>query len=249
MRLDLLSLDAAISRWTGEDTQARIKATVVPAEHEKIRVGSRHIFCKHNFHTELERIDAQLWITADADHLSNAKVLFPERLRRDEDTAGYASAAIPDKEGQPATLSFVLFVDEVRFAHLLTQVDGVAAGSIAIEVWIDGLEFGLPDEEIWEPADPDHASQYLPIRHFSIEVAKLRTTRQAIRDAREATENKELADSDDAEERKLGLAWIKDASMYAAEQSVEPSLSILRHCRALLALLLICAAVAIVQRL
>ena len=249
MQLDVLSLDVGTSRWSGQDAQAGIKARVVPAGHDTIRLGSRHIFADHNFRSELERIDAQLWVTADRDLLGNVKVLIPEKLRQEHDPAGYASAVIPRDGSEGATLSLVLCVDETSLAHLLGQVAVADAGAITADVWIDGLKFGLPDEEIWEAADPEHSTQYLPIRHFSINVAKLRTTRRAIRDVRDRIGNEELADSDDAEERKLGMAWIRDASKHAAEESIDPSLAILRHCRALLALLLLCAALAILQRI
>lgn len=248
MQLDVLSLDLNTSRWTGKDAQAAIKANVVPADHDTIRLGARHVFAKHNFRTDFDRIDARLWITSNADLLGNVRALLPETPGQDQDPAGYASAYFPHDDGEP-TLSFVLFVDEARLASLLTQAEGLSAGSIAIEVWIDGLKFGLPDEQIWELGDPDRKSQYLPVRHYSIEVAKLRTTRRAISDARDMIGNSELADSDDAEERKLGTAWMKDASRDAADQSREPSLAILRHCRSLLALLLICAVIAVVQRI
>jgi hypothetical protein len=197
----------------------------------------------------LERIEALLWVTADPELLGNVKVLLPEAHRQEEDPAGYAQAVIPVDDTDTATLSFVLFLDRASLAQLLGQIATVSAASITIEVWIDGLRFGLPDEEIWEVADPDHSSQYLPIRHFSIEVAKLNTTRAAIRDLRDRIGNEELADSDDAEHRKLGMTWMREAAVDAAEQSAEPSLRILRQCRSLLALLLLCIALAIIQRL
>lgn len=248
MRLEVLSLDLGLSRSGGEDAQAGIKATVVPAEHDSIRLGSRHIFAGGYFRSKLERIDARLHITAHSDHLGDVWSRFPEGVRLDQEPVGYAYAHIPEAEGETATLSIVLFADETRLAQLMAQVDCIDAGAIAADVWIDGLKFGLPDEEIWESRG-DYGTQFLPIRQFSIEVAKLRTTRQAIRDKRDNLLNEQLADSDEADERKMGRAWIREAAQQAAEQRIEPSLVILRHCRTLLALLLIGVAVAIVQRL
>ncbi len=249
MRLNVLSLDVRAERGTGQDTQIGIMAKVVPAGPDKIRLGASHVFAEHNFKSAFERIDAQLWIRAEASRPATAKALLPESMQKDEDPAGYAKAVIPKGDNEPAILSFVVFTDETRLAQILKLVDGVGAGSITIDVFIDGLKFVLPDEEKWVPHDPDHASQYLPIRHFVIQVSKLRTTRRAIREASETNGNKELADSDDPETRKLAMTWVKDASRDAAERSPNPSLAILRHCRALLAFLLICAATAIIQRL
>lgn len=248
MQLNLLSLDVGTTRWSGKDAQIGIKARVVPAEDDIIRLGSRHVFAEHKLRSASERVDAQLWVSADRDLIGNAKGLFPDGLRQDDDPAGYVSAIIPKDDSEDAFLSFVLFLDELSLAKLLKQVATVGVGSITIEVQIDGLRFGLPDEQIWDAADPDRSTHFLPIRHFSIEVAKLKTTRRAIRDLRDRIENEELADSDDPDERKLGVAWMRDVSRQAAEHNVDLSLSILRQCRALLALLLFCAALAIIQR-
>ena len=248
MKLDVLSLEVRAQRWGNENAKVGIAATVIPAEGDSIRLGSKHIFADYNFQSEFERIDAQLWISSDADLAKNVQVLLPDPFRKDKEPAGYASLAIPRQGSEAATLTFMLHVDEARLTELLTQFEGASAGSITIDVWIDGLKFGMPDEQIWE-LDADGARQYLPVGHFSVQVAKLRTTRLKIREARENIGNKELADSDDPEMRKLGVTWLKDVSKRAAEQSAEPSLTLLRQCRALLALLLICAVTAIFQRL
>lgn len=250
MQLDILSLDLITSRWPGKDAQSSIKARVVPADHDAILIGDRHVFAKHTFKSDVERIDALLLIMSDGELLENVKGSFPQKLQKEQDPAGYASVYIPNSKFERPSLSIVLLIDEFRLGQLFQQIDGLVEGSIKLKVWIEGLEFGvLPDETIWKCSETDQEGTCLPIRQYSIDVAKLRTTRQAINDAEDLAMYNELSDSDDPEERKQGKEWLTATKGGVLEEAADPQLALLRHCRALLVLLLLCVVVGVLQRL
>jgi hypothetical protein len=249
MQLDVLSLDVGMTRWGGGEMQVCLKGTVVPADHDKIRLGERHTFAQHIFAADSTRVEAQVWITVDTGELAHANTLFLEKPRLCP--VGFARASFPqDENDESATLRFNLFSDKASLDEVLRQVRQADAGSIRISLSIDGLKFGFPDEDIWEPEDGDGSTSSIrPISHFSIEVAKLRTTRGAIRAARDTYFNEELADSDDAKQRKLAGEWAKAASQEAAEQSFDPALAILRQCRGMLAILTVAVLLEFLARL
>lgn len=248
MELDVLSLDVDASQWGAGAAKTSIRAKVVPNGHDTLRIGSGHVFAQHNFNREFQRIEAQVWISDNADHFRDVSALLPDALRPAGELHGYACAAFPRKDGDEPHLSFALYVDEATLSRLLVQLRHLEPGSARIDLWIEGLKFGLPDEEIWEAPTAEHSTHYLPLRHFAIRLAKLRTTRGAIREADDAIGNREQADSDNLENRRAAIQWMKDDAQRAVEQNPDPSLMILRQCRLILAALLLCAMVLILRQ-
>ena len=247
MELDVLSLAVETSQWGAGTAKIGIRAKVVPHGHDALRIGPRHIFADHNFDRELERIEAQVWISDNTGHFRDVSALIPDALRPADELHGYACAFFPRNEDDKARLSFALFVDAATLSSLLAHLDHLEPGTARIDLWIEGLKFGFPDEDIWEAPTAEQSTHYLPLSHFEVRLAKLRTTRQAISEADDAVGNRELADSDKLEDRKAAIQWMKDDARLAVEHNPDPSLMMLRQCRALLAALLICAVVLILR--
>lgn len=246
MQLDFLSIDWGLSRWAGAEANIGLRATVVPADWDSISIGPNHAFTNRYGMGGRTRIEATLWISANPEPHEHVNALLAEK-RTASEFVGYGSVIRKKDPSEDPDLSFVLFLDAVSLQLLIEQMQQATIGNITANVGLDGLKFGLPDEDIWPLQEDDGPRQYLPVRQFSIDVGKLRTTRSAISNIQDHQMYDKLADSDDKTERSQATQWIGEAVRREAEDRSQPLLSLARQIRVMLAILIILVILAILK--
>jgi hypothetical protein len=169
-------------------------------------------------------------ITSDPDVLANIKPLFPDEKRSICGWASFYKERQSSLEYDAPQLIFTIVVTPDQFQEMLRAVQSGAGGSF--NIGIEQLKFG------WEP-DASHLIWVLdegddkrPISTFSYSAERFWTIEGAIRDERDRKLNAELADSPDPEARKL-------AALSAADRPPEPTVALLKECRALLVMLVV----------
>lgn len=230
MQLDILEITSGFSRWGEEAIKPILILRVVPSGHDQILIGEHHSFsCFARSSGGRQRIDARLILTSSEKQIEFAKERVGPETLRDQTMAGYAMATFGSSRDDIAALEFFLFADDATIKSMAQQMKNVGPAEITANVDVWGLEFRLPDEDIWNEPEDKKAS-VLPIIDYGFQITQLSTTRHEIREYNDAALDKEFLDSDDIETIKRTARRIKEDK----ELNPEPLLKAVKEIRFIL---------------